>query len=659
MSTSSVGATTTATTAATSTVGGSSKIDGLVSGLNTTAIIQAIMAQAALPQTNLKNQLSVEQAKLAAYQSINTKTVALRAASDALTSTSTWQAMATTSSSSTVSATAAAGALAGAFTFDVTRLASAQSSVFANTVSSTSASVVSGGGQVTITSGTGSPVTIDTGDGSLAAVVAGINKSNTGVQAAAVQVAAGQYRLQLTSSTTGAAATFTTSGLESGPLGTMSDTTSAQDAELTVGAGSPSAYTISSSSNTFDQALPGLTFTVSQLTTGVTLTTRPDATGMADKVQAMVDAANAVLTEISSDTAFDTQTVTASVLTGDSTVRRLQDDILSSVSSALGNGTSASSIGLSVTKDGQITFDANAFQTSLAADPAAVQAAFVASGTFTPAQSGLTGTVLLQKGSDATSAGSYAVHVTQAATKANATIDTSAGLNAGDTITLGSNGGTGTYTVQAGDTAQSVVDALNAMASTDQLGLNATLGSNGIINLLSSGYGSEYTFTAATTGSLTASPVTAGLDVAGTINGSSAQGIGQFLFTAAGTPAVDALSLQVTLTPADVSALGGGDAGTFAYAAGASQKLASVAYDAVSTKTGLLTGEITSAGSMITSLNTQIADWQVVLDTKQAALQLRWANLETQLSNLQAQSSQLTSALSAFPTSTTSSSTKP
>lgn len=656
MSTSSVSGTGAATTTSTSSSGVASKIDGLVSGLNTTAIISAIMAQAALPQTNLKNQLAAEQAKLAAYQTINTKMVTLETASDALTSPTTWQAMVTQSSNASVSANAVAGAQTGAFTFDVTQLAVAQSSVFANAVSSTSANVVTAGTPVTISAGSAGPVTINTGDGSLGAVIAGINQSNTGVQAAAVQVSPGQYRLQLTSSATGAASAFTVSGLDSGPLGAMTNTATAQDAQVTVGAGTPGAYTISSSSNTFNQALPGVTFTVSQLATGVTLTTTPDSNGLSDQVQAMVDAANAVLTEIGNDTAYNTQTHAASVLTGDFTARQLQNNILNSVSSALGDGTSAASIGISVSKDGQVTFDANAFKAAFAANPSAVQSAFLSSGTFAPAQTGLTGTISLQKGSDATQAGSYAVTVTQAATRASATIDTTT-FAAGDTITLGSNGTTATYTVQTGDTEQTIIDALNAMASTKQLSVTATLGSGNNINLASSGYGSEYTFTAATTGGLVASPVTAGLDVAGTINGVQAQGIGQFLFTNSGTPGVDALSLQVTLTPSDVAALGaGGNAGTFTYATGAGQRLAGVAYAAVSATTGMLTGEINGSNSMIDSLNTQIANWQVVLDSKQAALQMTWANLESQLSNLQSQSSQLTSAIASLPTSSSSSS---
>jgi flagellar hook-associated protein 2 len=639
--------------ATTVSASGNSKIDGLVSGLDTTSIINAIMAQAALPQTNLKNNLAAQQAKLAAYQAINTKFATMQTAADALTAASTWQSMAVTSSSSSVTATASAGAQAGNFTFDVTQLAGYQSSVFANTVSSTSATVVSGGTPVTVTSGDGSPVTIDTGDGSLGAVVAGINKSNSGVQATAVQVSPGQYKLQLSSTATGAGAAFSVTGL--GSLGAMQNTSTAQDAQITVGAGTPAAYTISSSTNTFSDAIPNMTFTVGQLATGVSLTTSPDGSGIADKVQAMVDAANAVLTEITNDTAYDAQKQQASVLTGDMTAEGLRNNILGAVGSMLGNGASATSIGLSLTKDGQITFDRDAFQAAFNANPSSVQSAFMPAGAFTPAQAGLSGSVTLQKSSDATQVGSYDVTVTQAATKASATIDTSGGISAGQTVTIASGSSSATYTVQAGDTAQSIVDALNSLAATNKIGVTSTLGTGGLVNLSSTGYGAQFTFTSSATGGLTASAVTAGLDVAGTINGQPAKGIGQILYTANRTPGVDALMLNVTLTSADVAALGGGSAGTFAYSAGVAQKLGTAANSAISLQTGALTNEIDGVNSTITSLNTSIANWQTVLDTKQAALQLQWANLENQLGQLQATGAQLTSAIAGLPSYSSSS----
>lgn len=667
MSTSSVSSTTPATTTSTtatvtpttsfgSSASTSSKIDGLVSGLDTTSIIASIMAQSAQPQTQLKAQLVIENAKLTAYQNINTKMVALQTASDALSSPSAWEAMATTSSDASVAATASTGAQAGNFSFNVTQLAAAQSSVFSGSVSTTSANVVAAGTPVVITnSSTGNAVTINTGTGSLSDLIAGINASNAGVQATAVQTSPGQYKLQLTSTTSGAASAFGVTGLSS-TLGTLNDTSTAADAQITVGSGA-AAYTISSSSNTFSQALPGMTFTVSQLTTaGVTLTTATDTSGISDNIQKMVDAANAVLTEISTDSAFNTQTESASPLTGDFTAEQLADKILSTVSSAVGTGISAAQFGLTVTKDGQVAFDSSMFATAIASNPSGVESAFVANGSFTPSQSGLTGSISMQKSGDATAAGSYAVVVTQAATQASSTIDTSGGITAGQTITFGLGGKTATYTTTGTETQQSLADALNALSATNDVGVNATLGTGGLINLTSNGYGAQFTFTASATGGLTASAVTAGQDVAGTIDGQTASGIGQFLFTNYGTPNVDALTLKVTLTAADVASLAGASAGNFTYSAGVAQAVATVANNAVNSTTGSLTNEINGENTTIDDINTQIANWQTVLDTEQAGLETKWANLESQLEALKNQSSSLAAEISGGSSSSSSSS---
>jgi flagellar hook-associated protein 2 len=665
VSTSSVSSTTPATTTSTTTTAPatsfgssastSSKIDGLVSGLDTTSIIASIMAQSAQPQTQLKSQLVIENAKLTAYQNINTKMVALQTIADTLASPSAWQAMATTSSDASVVATAATGAQAGNFSFNVTQLAAAQSSVFSGSVSTTSATVVPPGTPLVITNtSSGTAVTINAGTGSLSDVVAGINASNSGVQATAVQASPGVYKLQLTSTSSGAASAFTVAGIDPS-LGSMNDTTAAADAQITVGTGA-AAYTISSSSNTFSQALPGMTFTVSKLATGVSLTTASDDTGMATNIQTMVDAANAVLTEISTDSAFNTQTESASPLTGDYTAEQLADKILSTVSSAVGTGISAAQFGLTVTKDGQVAFDSDMFATAYAANPSGVASAFVANGTFAPSQPGLTGSVSFQKSGDATAAGNYAVVVTQAAAQASSTIDTSGGITAGQTITFGLGGKTGTYTTTGTETQQTLADALNALSATNDIGVNATLGSGGLINLTSTGYGAQFTFTASATGGLTASAVTAGQDVAGTIDGQTASGIGQFLFTNPGTPNVDALTLKVTLTAADVATLAGASAGNFSYSAGAAQAIATVANNAVNSATGSLTNEINGENTTIDDINTQIANWQTVLDTEQTGLETKWANLESQLEALKNQSSSLAAEIGSGSTSSSSSS---
>jgi flagellar hook-associated protein 2 len=214
--------------------------------------------------------------------------------------------------------------------------------------------------------------------------------------------------------------------------------------------------------------------------------------------------------------------------------------------------------------------------------------------------------------------------------------------------------------VQTGDSVQNVVDALNSLAATNGVAVNANVdGSNAaLIDLSATAYGSQSTFTSSATGGLAASTVTAGVDVAGTINGQTATGVGQLLYTDPDTPGVDAMTLKVTLTPTDVASLVGGLAGTFTYQEGASQKLARVANAAVDSTTGSLTGRINSENTLIDGLNDQIASWQVVLDTKQAALERQWAALENQLSNLQAQGTQLSAAILAMSSTSSTSSSK-
>lgn len=625
-----------------------SSIDGLISGLNTTDIVNAAIAAAAAPQTALKARVSQQKTMLAAYQAINTKVAALQTAADAVASRATWSTMTATSSDSSVAATASAGAQQGTFLFDVTQIARGQSSVFSGTVNGTAAQVVTSGTPVTVTKTDGTVVTIDTGDGSLASLVAGFNSNaDAGVKAVAVQVSPGNYKLQLNSATTGEAASFTISGLDA--LGSQLDTQTAQDAEITVGAGSPGQYTITSSTNTFDGALPGVTFTVSKQATGVALSTSIDADGIADKVKAMVDAANAALSQITVASSYDSSTSTASPLTGDFTVRQLQQNILSAVSAGLPNGQAASSLGIDLTRDGSLTFDRDAFLNAYNADPAGTQAALGAGGGFTPSGS-TTGSITFATSSDATRAGSYDVVVTQAASRAYATLDLSGGLSAGQTITFDAGSSAVTYTVDAGDTQATLVDKLNALAASSGLGIVASDDGSGTIKLERTAYGAGPTMHLSATGGLNASAVTAGTDVAGTIGGHAAKGSGQILFTDPGTPGVDAVSLTVTLDAADVAGLGGASAGSFKYSPGLAQSLATVAWSATDSTAGSITAAIDAANATIKDMNDRISSMDVLLDQKRASIKQMYDAMETQLGQMKTQSQWLTSQLSGLLT---------
>lgn len=81
---------------------------------------------------------------------------------------------------------------------------------------------------------------VDMGDGTVASVVRAINTANAGVVATVIQTGPAAYRVQLASTTTGAASKLTIY-----PQAVWSETTVAQDAQLTVGSG-PSARRASS-----------------------------------------------------------------------------------------------------------------------------------------------------------------------------------------------------------------------------------------------------------------------------------------------------------------------------------------------------------------------------------------------------------------------------
>src|SRR3954452_12903362 len=186
---------------------GMSLSTGLISGMDTGTIISQLMQVEANPQTLLKTQLAATQSDAAAYRAVNTRFDALRTAAEALTQPTAWTTTKASSSSSTVTATSGSSALPGSLNFTVTQLASAHSviSPTGTTWADTLASF--GAGTITIAGPKGTKtVTVDSngmGTGTMAEAVAAINASNQGVTAAAVQVAPGSYRLQVTSTSTG------------------------------------------------------------------------------------------------------------------------------------------------------------------------------------------------------------------------------------------------------------------------------------------------------------------------------------------------------------------------------------------------------------------------------------------------------------------------
>jgi flagellar hook-associated protein 2 len=349
----------------------------------------------AAPQDRLKSKVTTAQTAVTSYQSVNSKLSALKSAGDDLGHLSTWRAIKPTSSSASVTATGVGGTntATGTMAFDVVHLAKGQISTAR--VDPTAALDVPD--SITVQIGSAAPVTVDVSKNKTAKGISdAINAAGINVKASVVSTGGAQNVLQLTGTKTGQANAFTVTGLENVGLVTA---VPAQNAELQVG-GTDAAggYSVTSDTNTFTGLMAGVTLTVGKEETGVTVSVAADVSGIAAKFQTLVDTANAALSEISTQTAYDPSTKKSSPLTGDFTVREMSGSIMSLVSRGLSWADPAwvddpndpndkastiafgslSQLGIQLDSSGQLTFDKDKFAAAYNADPARIQTAGIA-----------------------------------------------------------------------------------------------------------------------------------------------------------------------------------------------------------------------------------------------------------------------------------------
>ncbi|GLY96859.1 flagellar filament capping protein FliD [Actinoplanes sp. NBRC 103695] len=341
-------------------------VDGLVSGMSTSSMIGQLMQIEALPQTRLKSKVSSAESVVTAYQSVNTKLAALKTAGNDLSQLSTWRSIKPASTSTAVTAAATPGVTSpqtGSLTFDVARLAKAQIS----TTRVDSGADITSSDTFTITIGTGDPVTIDlAGKRTAQDVSDAVNSAGIGVKSSVVKTSTGDSVLQFTSSKTGEANAFTIDGTDFA----LQTAVAAQDAMLQVGgADEDGGYSVTSSSNTFTNLMNGVTLTATKQEQNVTVDVGADISGMADKIKAMVDAANAVLSEVTKQTKYDATTKKGSALSADFMVRQISQNVLSAVSQGQTDIGSLSKLGVQLEKDGTLSFKKEAFEASYNADP--------------------------------------------------------------------------------------------------------------------------------------------------------------------------------------------------------------------------------------------------------------------------------------------------
>lgn len=222
-------------------------------------------------------------------------------------------------------------------------------------------------GILAIKTGTGSTTLITPTSNTLAGVRDAINSSDAGVSASIVQDG-DKSHLVITAKETGASNTIKITGTEDfakfsfDPTNTESSTMAvsqaAQDAKVKI-----DGVEVTSSTNTISDAIPGVTLNLSKVTKeddSYGLTVSNDKSSLQSSVSDFVNAYNTMIKQLTTMTAYNSETKTAGALQGDAGARNILQQIKTTMTNAVtGNDTirTLSDIGVTLQKDGTYSLD--------------------------------------------------------------------------------------------------------------------------------------------------------------------------------------------------------------------------------------------------------------------------------------------------------------
>ncbi|MCX7219693.1 MAG: flagellar filament capping protein FliD, partial [Burkholderiales bacterium] len=434
----------------------------------------------------------------------------------------------------------------------------------------------SGAGRTFTSNGAGiKTVTIDGTNNSLSGIRDAINKANVGVTATIVNDGGtSPYRLALSTTGTGKNNSLKMSVVDDAPgtstaLSTLlnhdpanaqalAETQTAQNAEFKI-----DGIAISKASNTVNDAISGVTLTLlkTNVASATTVTVARDTASISTAVNAFVKSYNDINKTLKDAVAFNAETKASAILNGESVLRSIETQIHGVLNAPVVGGTNSftnlSKIGITLEKDGTMTLNSAKLQSAIDSNFGDFAGLFAVSGV-----------------TDKTPPGAYAVTVTQLATKGSTSASgapTSLLIDASnDTLDVQIDGKTATIKLgqatyaSAATLAAEIQTKINGVAAFTSEGSSVAVNATGgILSITSNKYGSVSTanITAGNgAANLKLGVGVAGLDVAGTINGAAAVGLGQVL-TGAKNNAAEGIKLTVT---------GGslGDRGTVNYSQG-------------------------------------------------------------------------------------------
>ena len=657
---------------------------GIGSSLDIEGIISKLMSIEQQPLTKLARTEASYQSKLSAFGLLKGAMSAFQTAVRGLSDASKFQPVKTAVGDTTIaSATGTSSAKPGTYQLKVTQLASAQKLAAAGVASDTAAI---GKGVIsidfgTITGGTLDPatgkysgatftsggagvktITIDDTNNSLAGIRDAINKAAIGVTANIVNDGSGTpYRLTLTNDKTGAASSMKISVADTAPdtglsallnhdpagAQAMSENATAKDALFSV-----DGIAVTKPTNSPSDVIQGVTLNLlKESTTGTTVTVTRDTATVKESITAFVKAYNEISNNMRDAMAYDSTTKTAALLNGEASVRNMQTQIRGVLAAPVAGGSTVLSTlaqaGVTMQKDGTLLVDNAKLDKAIANNFDDLGGLFAAVGKTTDSS------VTYRGVTSTTVPGTYAVNVTRMATQAVTTATGIAGLTidaSNDEFDISLNGVTATITLSqktyanAAELAAEMQTKINSASTiTGAASSVVVTETGGVLKVTSNRYGSDsnVAITEKGTAVLMFDPAatTVGENVAGTINGVAASGLGQML---TGSSADASSGLRIDITGGGIGARGN-ITYSKGYAAQYDELMVSLLGD-----DGPLNSRTKGINESIKSLNKTRDEMNLRLETVEKRYRAQFTALDMALASMQSTSSYLNQQLASI-----------
>lgn len=557
---------------------------GIGSNLDIEGIVSKLMSVERLPIAALDKKEISFQAKVSGFGTLKGAVSQFQTAVQGLADASKFQtAKASVADSGVATVSASGTAKPGSYALQVTQLAQAQRLVAAG-VATTAAPVGSGvitidlgkisGGTFDAASGkyTGATftsagaatksITIDPANNSLSGIAEAINKAGIGITARIINDGGtSPYRLSLTSDKTGEASAMKISVADAGtdtglsallqndPAGTqaLAQTAKALDAKFTV-----DGIAVSKGSNTVSDVLDGVTLNLlKENTTATTVKVERDTSAITASVNGFVKAYNDITQTFRDAMAYNPGTKTAAVLNGEALVRNMQTQVRGILNTPVAGGagalTTLGQAGIGLDKGGLLKVDSAKLDKAITNNFADLPGLFAATGRTSDALTTFSGSA------STTVPGAYEVNISNVATTATNTGTGAASLSittANNKFNISLNGLSADVTLEPKTYASADALVAELQSKINSVDLFSKAGSSvqvaqtgGVLKLSSNKFGSSSTVSVTELGTAAlmlgaAGPnVLSGTDVAGTINGVAATGIGQVLTAGGGNPA--------------------------------------------------------------------------------------------------------------------------